>query len=60
MDCRTTKSCNLKRKLGFILNYVINPTEQTVSGAIKEAFEGENMQTQYNFLGYRIDLDSHY
>ena len=23
------------------------------------AFEGENMQTQYSVLGYRIDLYSH-
>ena len=53
MDCRTGKSCNLKRTLG---HDVINTKEQTVLKSIKDAFEGENMQTQYSALGYRIDL----
>ena len=30
MDCRTDKSCNLKRNLGFRLHGVINTKEQTV------------------------------
>ena len=30
MDCRTDKSCNLKRNLGFRLHDVINTKEQTV------------------------------
>ena len=30
-----------------------------VINAIKDAFEGENMQTQYSVLGYRIDLYFH-
>ena len=30
--------------------------EQSVLKSIKDAFEGENMQTQYNVLGYKIDL----
>ena len=33
--------------------------DQTVINAIKDAFEGENMQTQYTVLGYRIDLYFH-
>ena len=45
-----------KIRLGFNLHDVINTKEQTVLVAIKEAFEGENMQTQYTALGYRIDL----
>ena len=49
MDCRTDESCNLKRKLGFKLHDVINTKEQTVLESIKNAFEGENMQTQYLF-----------
>ena len=38
---------------------MINTKEQTVINLIKDAFEGENMQTQYTVLGYRIDLYFH-
>ena len=54
-NSRTDESCKFKRNLGFKL-YVINTKEQTVINSIKDAFEGENMQTQYTVLGYRIDL----
>ena len=47
MDCTTDESCDLKRNLGFRLHDVINTKEQTVINSIKDAFEGENMQTQY-------------
>ena len=50
-DCRATESCNFKRKVGFNLLDVINTKKQAELGAIKEAFEGESMQTQYNVLG---------
>ena len=33
--------------------------EQTVLKSIKDAFEGEDMQTQYSVLSYRIDLYFH-
>ena len=59
MDCRTDESCKFKRNLGFTLHDVINTKEQTVINSIKDAFEGENMQTQYSVLGYRIDLYFH-
>ena len=59
MDCRTDESCNLKRNLGFRLHDVINTKEQTVLKSIKDAFEGEDMQTQYSVLGYMIDLYFH-
>ena len=55
MDCRTTESCNLKRKLGLNLHDVNNTKRQTVLREIKDAFEGENMQTQYSVLSYRAD-----
>ena len=55
MDHRTVKSCNLKRNLEFRLH----DKEQKVLKSIKEAFEGEDMQTQYNVLGQRIDLYFH-
>ena len=35
---------------------MINTKEQTIINSIKETFEGENTQTQYSVLGYRIDL----
>ena len=59
MDCRTVKSCNLKRNLGSTLHDVINTKEQTAINSIKDTFEGEDMQTQYTVLGYRIDLYFH-
>ena len=55
MDCRTDESCNLKRNLGLRLHNVINTKEQTVLKSIKDSFEGEDLQTQYSVLGYRID-----
>ena len=59
MNCRTDESCNFKRNLGFKLHDVINTKEQTVLESIKDIFEGEDMQTQYSVLGYRIDLYFH-
>ena len=56
MHCRTDKSCNLKRNLGFKLHDVINTKEQTVLESMKNVFEGEDMQSQYSVLGYRIHL----
>ena len=38
---------------------MINTKEQTVINSIKDAFEGEDMQTQYTVIGYRIDLYFH-
>ena len=35
---------------------MINFKQQTVSGVIKDAFEGENMQTEYKVVGYKIDF----
>ena len=59
MHCRTPESCKCKRNLGFKLHDVINCKEQTVLESIKDAFEGENIQTQYTVIGYRIDLYFH-
>ena len=38
---------------------MINTKEQTIINSIKDMFEGENIQTQYNVLGYNIDLYFH-
>ena len=51
MDHRKVESCNRKRNLEFRLHDVINTKEQKVLKSIKEVFEGEDMQTQYNVLG---------
>ena len=59
MHCRTPESCKFKRNLGFKLHDVINFKEKTVLESIKDAFEGEDMQTQYTVIGYRIDLYFH-
>ena len=59
MNSRTDESCKFKKHLGFTLHDVINTKEQSVISAIKDAFEGENMQTQYSVLSYRIDLYFH-
>ena len=59
MHCRTPESCKFKRNLGFKLHDLINCKEQTVLESIKDAFEGEDMQTQYTVMGYRIDLYFH-
>ena len=59
MNSRTDESCKFKRNLGFTLHDVINTKEQTVINSIKDAFEGEGMQTQYTVLGYRINLYFH-
>ena len=48
-----------QKKLGFKLYDVINTKEQTIINSIKDTFEGENIQTQYSVLGYRIDLYFH-
>ena len=55
MDCRTDESCTLKKNFGFNLHDVINTKKQTVLRSIKDEFEGEDMQTQYTGIGYRID-----
>ena len=50
---------HLKKNIGFTLHDVINSKEQTVINSIKYEFEGENMQSQYTVLNYRIDLCFH-
>ena len=59
MDCRTDESCNLKRNLEVKLHDVINTKEQLIINSIKDTFEGEDMQTQYTVIGYRIDIYFH-
>ena len=61
LDClvktmRTDKVNELRKKLGCNVIDVLNNNEKSLIEAIKDAFEGENMQTQYYVLGYNIDL----
>ena len=56
MDCRADESYKSKENLGFKLHDVIKTKEQTIINSIKDAFEGENIQTQYSVLSYRIDI----
>ena len=58
-DCRADELCNLKKDLRFRLHDVINAKKQVAINSIKDAFEGENMQTSYSVLGCRIDLYFH-
>ena len=58
-NCKTDEPCAFKENLEFTLHDVINTKEQSVISAIKDSFEGEDMQTQYSVLGYRIDLYFH-
>ena len=59
MDCKQINHAVSKKKLGFKLYDEINAKEQTIINSIKDTFEGENIQTQYSVLGYRIDLCFH-
>ena len=57
MDCRTTAAYKFRRRLGFKQYDVILTIEQSVLTEITSLFEGENMQTQYRLLVYRIDFN---
>ena len=59
MDCRTTAANKVRTRLEFKQYDVILTKEQSVLAKIKMLFEGENMETQYSALGFRIDLYSH-
>ena len=58
MHCRvaTPKAIEFRSKLGFNQYDITLTKEQSVLKSVMDAFEGENMQTQCSFLGYRIDL----
>ena len=50
---------NFRILLGFKENDIFLTKEQSVLKSIMEVFEGENMQTEYSVLGYKIDLYFH-
>ena len=59
MDCRTVSPHKFRTRLGFKQCDIILTKEQSVLTRIMSSFEGKDMQTQYNVLGYRIDLYFH-
>ena len=59
MDWRTTPAHKSRIRLGFKRYNIILTKEQSVLTKIMSSFEGENIQTQYNALNYRIDLYFH-
>ena len=58
IHCRVSipKSIQFRSKLGFNQYDITLTKEQSVLKSVMDAFEGENMQTQYSVLGCRIDL----
>ena len=69
-SCRGVKQCNdgvnrlekekqrenFRAILGFKEHDIMNVTEKTTVDSMKNAFEGENIQTHYRVLGYEIDI----
>ena len=50
---------NFRAILGFREHDIMLTKEQSVLKSVTDAFEGENMQTEYSVLGYKIDLYFH-
>ena len=61
MHCRvsTPKRIKFKSKLGFNEHDITLTKEQSLLKSVIDAFEGENMQTHYSVLSYRIDPSFH-
>ena len=61
MYCRvsTPKSIEFRSKFEFNQYDIALTKEQSVLKSVMDAFEGENMRTQYSVLGCRIDLYFH-
>ena len=48
-----------RRSLGFNVIDAFNAKQQTLTNTTKAVFEGEDMQTEYSVLSYRVDLYFH-
>ena len=53
---RTDKTNEIRKKLGCKVIDLFNTNEQSLIRVIKDLFEGDNMQTQHDVLGYKTDL----
>ena len=58
MNCRAISAHKFRTKLR-LKQYDLLTKEQSMLIRTISSFEGENMQTQYYVLGYRIDLYFH-
>ena len=56
MDCRTRSVHKFRTRLGFKQYHAILTKHELMVTKIMSSFEGENIQTENNFLSYRIDL----
>ena len=56
VDCRTTSAQKVRTRLGFKQYDVILTKKQSVLTKIMSSFNEENMQMQYNVIGYRINF----
>ena len=56
---RSPKSVAFKSRLGFSHHDITLKKESSVLKSIMDTFEGENTETQYSVLTYRIDLYFH-
>ena len=59
MDCTWTVANKFRTRLEFKQYDIILTKEQSVLAKLMSSFEGRNMKTQYNGLGYRIKLYFH-
>ena len=59
MICRTTSAHKFRTRLEFKRYDITLTKEQWLLTRIMSSFEKKNMQTQYDVLGYRIDLHFH-
>ena len=61
MHCRVSTPIAIKftSKLGFNQYNIILTKEESLLIPLMDAFEVDNMQTQYSVLGYRTDLYFH-
>ena len=59
MTCRSPKAIEYRSKLGFTQYDITIKKESSVLKSIMEHYEGEDMETQYKVLNYRVDLYFH-
>ena len=59
MVCRSPKGIEFRSKLRFTQYDTTLKKESSVLKSIMEHYEGEDMETQYQVLNYRIDLYFH-
>ena len=58
MGCRT-ESGDFRTDLRFNVLDVFNAKQQTIIKIIKDEFVGEDIQTEYSVLSFRVDLYFH-